>query len=95
MIILSSSVLRIKPDSASLGLQPNKIIGKTTKNGLATQSIVRCYDKASGALLLQGVSDKDGVYSFSGLNKNNRYYIVSHDPLSKFNAVIQDNVVPK
>lgn len=95
MQVISSFVSQLKLLSSNHGMQPFKIKGKTLKNGTVIQSIVRCYDKASGVLLLQTTSDNEGKYSFSGLSKHSKYCVVSHDPASQFNAVIQDNVVPK
>ncbi len=37
----------------------------------------------------------DGSYSFLGLNTNLKTFIVAFDKQHKFNAIIQDNVVPK
>jgi len=39
--------------------------------------------------------DENGNYRFLGLNTNLKTYIVAFDKNQKFNAVIQDNVVPK
>lgn len=37
----------------------------------------------------------DGNYQFLGLNKDLKTFIVAFDKNQQFNAVIQDNVVPK
>lgn len=39
--------------------------------------------------------DPDGNYQFLGLNTDLKTFIVAFDQKQKFNAVIQDNVVPK
>jgi len=41
------------------------------------------------------VSAKDGKYQFKGLNAANLFVVVAFDKKQQFNAVIQDNVVPK
>ena len=39
--------------------------------------------------------DQNGNYQFLGLNTNLKTFIVAFDKNQQFNAVIQDNVVPK
>ncbi|QQN40796.1 hypothetical protein [Acinetobacter sp. CS-2] len=39
--------------------------------------------------------DENGNYQFLGLNTNLKTFIVAFDQKQQFNAVIQDNVVPK
>lgn len=39
--------------------------------------------------------DQNGNYQFLGLNTDLKTFIVAFDRKQKFNAVIQDNVVPK
>lgn len=55
---------------------------------------VRLFHKSSGRLIWDVVTDEHGNYVFPRLIKA-KYCIVAHHPVSKFNAVIQDNVVPK
>lgn len=40
-------------------------------------------------------SDSEGNYQFNGLGANLKTFIVAFDQNQQFNAVIQDNVVPK
>ena len=40
-------------------------------------------------------TDNQGHYAFYNLNDEERFFIVAHHPRLQFNAVIQDNVVPK
>ena len=63
-------------------------------NPLKSPSAVRCYNRASGSLEceIRNVTDD---YAFHGLNGLHTYTIVAIDPLRRYNAVIQDNVVPK
>ncbi|MEO3355788.1 hypothetical protein [Acinetobacter haemolyticus] len=55
---------------------------------------VRAYSRTSGALLESTYSNKDGKYKMY-LPLDTAYTIVSIDSNKNFNAVIQDNVVPK
>lgn len=71
------------------------IKGVVTKQGIPAISVVRCYEKASGIMVCQTISTKSGKYRIPNLSKAYRYLITSFDPYSQFNAVIQDNVVPK
>ena len=45
-------------------------------------------------LIADKLTDIHGNYEFDHLTKT-RFFIVAHHPASQFNAVIQDNVVPK
>lgn len=72
-----------------------KIKGAVSKQSVPLPCIVRLYEKVSGQLVQQKLSEKSGNYEFSGLNNAFKFFIVAHDPASQFNAVIQDNVVPK
>lgn len=55
---------------------------------------VRLFEKISGRLIADKLTDKNGFYEFDHLTKT-KFFIVAHHPASQFNAVIQDNVVPK
>ena len=55
---------------------------------------VRLFEKLSGRLIADKLTDLNGNYEFDHLAKIN-FFIVAHHPGSQYNAVIQDNVVPK
>lgn len=55
---------------------------------------VRLFEKLSGRIIADILTDKSGNYVFDHLTKIN-FFIVAHHPENQFNAVIQDNVVPK
>lgn len=55
---------------------------------------VRLFEKLSGRLIADIPTDKNGNYKFDNLNRL-KFFIVAHHPQGLFNAVIQDNVVPK
>lgn len=71
------------------------ISGQTKQLGNPVLAKVHLYSKTNNQLIDSINSDVDGYYKFSALKKTERYFIVSHHPQGEFNAVIQDNVVPK
>lgn len=71
-----------------------KIIGKVSELGVKIPCRVRLYEKISGKKILEVLTNADGDYEFNNLSKI-EFFVIAHDPASKFNAVIQDNVVPK
>lgn len=56
---------------------------------------VRLFERKSGQLMAEVATDKQGFYAFNNLNDEERFFVVAHHPKLQFNAVIQDNVVPK
>lgn len=55
---------------------------------------VRLFEKSSGRLINEVKTNSDGYYEFNGL-ANVIFFILAHHPSGKYNAVIQDNMVPK
>ena len=53
------------------------------------------YNKANLQPIAVRKPDQNGNYQFLGLNTNLKTFIVAFDKNQQFNAVIQDNVVPK
>ena len=74
--------------------KPLNVKGVVTKQNVRMPCKVRLYDKQSGHFIKEVTTDDYGNYYFSQLSKM-VFFIVAHDPASQFNAVIQDNVVPK
>lgn len=70
------------------------ISGIVTKMDVSIPCRVRLYEKLSGRLIADVLTDRLGNYRFSGLSRT-AFFIVAHDPATQYNAVIQDNVVPK
>lgn len=70
------------------------IMGSVSKQGVQIPCRVRIYEKSSGLKISETLTDPSGQYYFTNLEKL-RFFLVAHDPASQFNAVIQDNVVPK
>ncbi len=56
---------------------------------------VRLFERKSGLLMAEVATDSQGYYAFYNLNDEERFFVVAHHPRLQFNAVIQDNVVPK
>jgi hypothetical protein len=73
-----------------------KIAGSVKKlgNRYREASIV-LYNKANLQPVAVRRPDEDGNYQFLGLNTDLKTFIVAFDQKQQFNAVIQDNVVPK
>lgn len=73
-----------------------KIMGSTKKLGQRYQNAtVVLYNKANLQPIAIRKPDENGNYSFLGLNTDLKTFIVAFDQKRQFNAVIQDNVVPK
>lgn len=70
------------------------ISGVASKLGVPIESIIRVYSRNTGSLICSTRSDKNGHYNVS-VPIDGVYTIISIDLEKKFNAVIQDNVVPK
>jgi hypothetical protein len=84
-----------RKDGISIDLSSHlKVQGFVKKNGISIPCRVRIFEKLSGAIIQDVVTDHNGKYTFSNLG-NMVFFVVAHDPASHYNAVIQDNVVPK
>lgn len=70
------------------------IIGVVTEKKVPIPCRVRLFEKLSGRLIAETVTDAQGNYEFDHLTAV-KFFLVAHHPASTFNAVIQDNVVPK
>ena len=55
---------------------------------------LRLFERISGRLISEVMTDQSGNYVFNHLTTN-KFFVVAHHPASQYNAVIQDNVVPK
>ena len=73
-----------------------KIQGSVKKLGSAYQNAnVVLYNKANLQPMAIQKPDQNGNYQFLGLNTDLKTFIIAFDKNQQFNAVIQDNVVPK
>jgi len=94
-----------KPMPSSNNLQPTiltptsiigSIKGSVKKLGQNYQNAdVVLYNKANLQPIAVQKPDGNGNYQFLGLNTNLKTFIVAFDKNQQFNAVTQDNVVPK
>ena len=76
-------------------LGSGSIKGVVKEMGVNVRSAISCYHKSSGRFIKRTQASIDGSYSFKGLSRDYYFFIIAHHPNDKFNAVIQDNVVPK
>jgi hypothetical protein len=73
-----------------------EIHGSVKKLGMQYQdATVVLYNKANLRPIAVRQPDQNGDYQFLGLNTDLKTYIVAFDRRQQYNAVIQDNVVPK
>ena len=92
---------RVKPSSVwpqpiEIGLVVTKIKGSVKKLGAAyLHSTVVLYNKANLQPIAITRPDTNGDYQFLGLNTDLKTFVVAFDQKQQYNAVIQDNVVPK
>lgn len=63
-------------------------------SAIAPGRTVRLYDKASGLLARETVSDAAGAYAFAQLDAARTYYVTAFDTATGYNATIEDRVVP-
>lgn len=71
---------------------PRLLKGETQKKGMPISCRVMAYNRANGQLLSSTLSNQDGQYFLFGERTS---FILALDPAKQYNAVIQDNVVPK
>ena len=73
-----------------------KVTGSVKKLGQQYQNAtIVLYSKANLQPIAIRKSDQNGNYQFLGLNTDLKTFIIAFDKKQQFNAVIQDNVVPK
>ena len=70
------------------------IKGVVTEKKVPIPCRVRLFEKLSGRLIAETATDAQGNYEFDHLTAV-KFFLVAHHPASLYNAVIQDNVVPK
>jgi hypothetical protein len=70
------------------------ISGVTTVENVPKSRRVRLYLKQDGRLVRETFSNSVGQYSFVNLNPALEYFVVAHDHLRVYNAVISDMVKP-
>lgn len=87
-------LVRINKPYSAINGSVSSIRGVVRKLGVNLPCRVRLYEKQTGIKVDEILTDEFGNYVFTNLEKI-KFFIIAHDPLSQYNAVIQDNVVPK
>lgn len=73
-----------------------KISGSVKKLGVQySDAVVGLFNKDNYMPIAFRRPNKNGDYIFLGLNQDLKTFVVAFDSKQQFNAVIQDNVVPK
>ena len=96
-MLLSFNVVAALCPNADLVLTINKglsIKGRVSEKNTPIPCRVRLFEKLSGRLVAESQTDHSGNYEFDHLTET-KFFIVAHHPQNQYNAVIQDNVVPK
>ena len=96
-MLLSLNVVATLCPDADLVLTINKglsIKGRVSEKNIPIPCRVRLFEKLSGRLIADVLTDNTGYYAFDHLTQA-KFFLVAHHPQNQFNAVIQDNVVPK
>lgn len=81
-------------DKNKIGLAFYKIKGFVFKKGIKIPCRVDLYYRNTKKLAKTVTTDNQGYYQFDDIELG-RYFIVAHDPDGEYNAVIQDNIIPK
>lgn len=75
-------------------MKSKSIAGTVTKLNIDFPCHVRLYERLSGKLIAQTLTDSDGNYIFEYLKDGFEFVLVAHDHQRQYNAVIQDMVKP-
>ncbi len=70
------------------------IKGQVKQANIPIPCRVRLFERMSGRLISEVMTDQSGNYVFNHLTAN-KFFIVAHHPLNQYNAVIADLVVSK
>ena len=64
---------------------------------ISANNIVRLYNRATGSLIKETLSDANGEYVFENLTSNDLVYIVCLDKNTpiQYNALINDRIIPQ
>jgi len=84
----SSTLVATSPDR---GLS---IRGQIREKNIPIPCRVRLFERVSGRIIDEVLTDDAGHYEFLNLTKT-KYFVIAHHPLNTYNAVIADLVVPK
>lgn len=76
------------------GINGFSIKGQVQEKSIPIPCRVRLFEKLSGKLIADKSTNSIGFYEFNNLTQT-KFFIVAHHPKNQYNAIIQDNVVPK
>lgn len=94
-VVVSGGIVGVRnPSNDSINNGDYSIKGQVKELGNNIPCRVRLFEKNTGRLIADVATDEVGNYEFLNLMKT-RFFIVAHHPENQYNAVIQDNVVPK
>lgn len=94
-VVVSGGVVGARnPNSDPIENGDCSIKGQVKELGNNIPCRVRLFEKSIGRLIADVATDEVGNYEFLNLIKT-KFFIVAHHPLNQYNAVVQDNVVPK
>lgn len=82
-------------NSSAQSYTGGSIKGKVTARGLKYPCTVSLHERSGRNLMQSKETDLQGNYNFENLAFGFVFFVMATDPAKKFNAVIQDNVVPK
>lgn len=96
---MNYSILKLQRPIITL-VNPNQglgqIKGTTKKVGANYSTVTVCvFKRSTRELLWETKSKADGSYLFRNIAVGLECFVVAFDPNNQYNAVIQDNVVPK
>ena len=93
--VVSGGIVGIRnPSTDPIENSVYSIKGQVKELGNNIPCRVRLFEKSTGRMIADVETDEVGNYKFLNLMKT-RFFIVAHHPENQYNAVIQDNVVPK
>lgn len=95
MILLKSGVTCAEIRSDDPRMTYVSISGSVKELGKNIRARVYLFNRNNLNTPRVASSSQNGDYCFKGVCLNAEYLILSKHPIKKFNAVIQDNVVPK
>lgn len=81
--------------SATQAYTGGSIKGRVTVQGIKYPCIVSLHERSGRNIISARETDMQGNYSFENLAFGFTFFVMATDPAKQYNAVIQDNVVPK
>ena len=70
------------------------IKGQVKEESIAIPCRVRLHEKVSGRIIADVATDDNGFFLFDHLNLY-RFYAVAYHPITDYNALIFDDLIPK